>query len=362
MDMSPSYLPTSFVQLKSFEFEPLTYKPIDTGMLSTHQFDPILKTGNMYQSLGICGQAHQSIIFNFIKEPFFQYSILPYPLYFKNQSDLYFYKLQTTYSRVAYTLSFPKENEIFAVFAKNIKGVTVAANINASVNEGTFVNQSTKNLCGDILIHYQIPSSIFGFRASYIINHLNNSENGGLLDSKTYQERTSQNNAGYEIRTAKANSKITTHDFALQSYVNLINKQKKYFGTFTYDFQFNQNTLLYYDQFDSIYQYYQNFDSTKVINDSTRFITCRNMLQWSNFSPYQIFTDKNRFFYIAGGVMHDYADIKSTDTTFNSFSFFARTHIRLFKLLNIKASMVYSFFGYSKNDIVASAEIGCTIN
>ncbi|MDR2972158.1 MAG: putative porin [Bacteroidales bacterium] len=363
MDMSPNYLPTYYTQNRTYGFEPLVYKQIDTGMISTHLYNPILKENILHQNLGICGQAHQSIIFDYDKEAGFLYQTLPYPLYFKKQSDLLLFIPQTTYSRVAYTLSFPKENEIFAVFAKNMKGVNVVANISSSVNEGTFVHQTVRNLCGDFLIHYELPSSIFGMKASYIINFLNNFENGGLLEIQSYQSRTAQSNAGYEVITPNANSKITTHDLGIQTYVNLKNKKKKYFGTFSYDFQFTQTTMIYHDEFDSMqYPYHGAYYSEKVTNDSVRFHTFKNALQWSNFSPNQVISSKNNFFYIAGGVLHDYTDLKNSDTTFNSFYLFARTHIRLFKLLDIKAKIFYSFYGYSKNDITANAEITCAIN
>jgi len=363
MDLSPDYLPTYYAPIKTFDFEPLTYKPIDTGMVSSHLYDPLLKTDKIYQNLGIPGQAHQSIIFNYKNETGFVYQTLPYPLYFKKQSDMILYKPQTTYSKVGYTIGFPKENEVFAVFAKSMKRVTIAANINGAAYEGTFVHQTTRKICGDFLLHYEVPSSIFGVRAAYIVNFFNNFENGGVSDINSYQKRTAVSNKEYEVLTSNATSKITTHDFALQTYLNLINKKKKYFGTFTYDFQFTQTTLMYHDHFDTMkYPYHGTYYSEKVTNDSSRFITFKNALQWSNFSPNQEFKSKDYFFYIAGGVLHDYANIKYSDTTFNSFDVFARTHIRLFKLLDIKAKFTYSFYGYTKNEIAANAEIAFAIN
>ena len=364
MDLSPDYLPTSFASIKTYEFEPLIYKPIDTGMVSTHLFDPLFKTDKIYQNLGIGGQAHQSIIFNYHNEPGFLYQLLPYTLYFKQQNDLEFYKVQTTYSRIAYAMSFPKDHELSAVFAKTMKGVSVAANMYASVNDGTFVHQKgTRNLCGDFLIHYEIPSSIFGFRASYIINFLNNPENGGLAKIDAYQARAADNNSGYDVVTPNASSKITTHDVAFQPYVNIINKKKKYFGTFTYNFQLKQTTLRYHDEYDSLtYEHHGTYFSKTVTHDSTRIVALQNALQWSNFSPYQEMSAKKYFFHIAGGVLHDYANLKYTDRIANSFYMFARTHIRMFKLLDIKAKVSYSFYGYNQNDILAHAEISFAIN
>ena len=369
MDMSPDYLPTYYTHINFLQFMPLQFKPIDVGMISTHLYDPGLKTENIYQTLGISGQAHQSIIFDYQKEMGFLYQALPYPLYFKKQSDIKYYKLQTTYSRVAYTFSFLEttENNLFAEFARYMRGVTVAANFYTSKSRGSFQNQGTYNLCGDLLIHYEMPSALYGFRASYIINHLNNHENGGLLDMVGYQlakrdPSEINNNSSFDVRNSESSntfSKIIMHDFALQNYVNIKDKNNRYFGTVTYDFQWTQTTINYKNEFDTIYPQYNN----KITNDSTRIATVKNAIQWSNFSPFQDVSTKSNFFHIAGGLLHDYADLRYTHTPFTSLYLFARTHIRLFNVMDITGECYYSLVSdYANNDIAAKAGILWSIN
>jgi len=363
MDMSPYYLPTSYAQLRSIYYKPLKFKPIDTTMIVTHLFDPLYKTENIYQGLGISGQAHQSIIFDYQREMGFLYQTLPYPLFFKNESNLTFYKLKTTYSKIAYTLGLPKENEVFAEFAKYIKGVTVVANMYTTLNDGSFVHQKTRNICGDFLIHYENPSSTYGFRASYIINYLDNFENGGLLDINSYQN--DRRNIGYAVRSPNENTKsiITTHDFLLQNYVNIKDKKQRYYGTIAYNFQLGQSTIRYNDVFDTIYPYYATYFSDKTTNDSIRIFNIQNAIQWSNFKPFQEESVKRNFFHIAGGVMHDYANFRYTRTPFNSFYLFARTHIRLFNIMDITGDISYSVLSdYKNNDIIAKAGISWAIN
>ena len=357
MDMSPDHLPTYYTQINFLQFMPLKFKPIDTEMITTHLYDPLLKTENIYQSLGISGQAHQSIIFDYQRDMGFLYQALPYPLYFKKQSDLKYYKLQTTYSRVAYTFSFlTRENLVFAEFARYMRGVTVAANFYAIQTTGSFQNQGTRNLCGDLLIHYEMPSGLYGFRASYIISHLNNRENGGLLDMKNYQ------NGIFDVRypeISKAATNVTVHDFALQNYVNLKSKNDKYLGTVTYDFQWMQTTLRYYNEFKTDFPQY----NSEITNDSTRIATVKNAIQWSNFSPFQGVSSERKFFHVAGGLLHDYADLRYTNTPFSSLYLFARTHIRLFNVMDITGKISYSLISdYANNDIAANVGISWAIN
>lgn len=359
MDLSPSYLPTYYSNIKFIEFEPLQFNSIDTGMVFTHLHQPLLRTENIYQDLGLSGQAHQPIVFTYQRDMGFLYQTLPYPLYFKKQSDLNFYKLRTTYTKLAYTFGFfnVKENNLFAEFAQYLRGVTLSVNMYASFNEGSFARQTLRNLSGDFLIHYETPSSLYGFKASYIFNQVKNQENGGLVDF-----HASQNN---DILTPDASSLITSHDFSLQNYVNLKSKNDKYFGTFTYDFQFNQTTMHYNDIIlDSLkpkYEFYYN--SRLATNDSTRIQSVKNALQWSNFSPFKEMSDKNNFFHIAGGVLYDYAEVKFNNTPFNSLYLFARTHIRLFKVMNITGQLSYSLISdYANNDLAAKAEISWELN
>ena len=360
MDLSPAYLPTSYSHLKSIEFEPLNFKPIETELIHTHYFDPLLKPENLYQHLGINGQAHQSLIFDYQKDMGFTYQKLPYPLFFQKQSDLKFYKLETTYSLIAYTFGLTKENEILAEFAKSFKGVTVSFNIYAIKNKGSFIRQDVSNLCGDLLIHYEIPSSIYGFKASYIINSLGNFENGGLKDVESYQSKNSDN---IPVRFEKARSKITTHDFNLQNYVNIKDKNKRYFGTFTHDFLLSNQKIGYYDDEIILYPYFNAHNSDKTTNDTTQIFKIQNAIQWSNFEPYKENVEKNNFFRIAGGVLHDYANLKYQNIPFNSFYAFARTYIRLFKVMDINASINYSLYSdYNNNDLAAKAGISWSIN
>jgi len=358
MDLSPIYSPTQFARLNSFEFEPLVFQTIDTGMAAIHQFDPLFKTENIYQNLGIVGQAHQSMIYDYQREMGFLYQTLPYPLFFKKQSDLLFYKLKTTYSKVAYALTFQKDHEIFAEFAKCMKGVTVLANVYGTFNIGTFLRQQTRNLRGDILVHYEIPSSTYGFRASYIVNNLENQENGGLTNIKAYQ--IAESNAVFDVRLENAESKITTHDLFLQNYVNLKNKNNKYFGTFSHDFQLEQTTILFRDKYDTISPYY--FYSQNNTQDSSRILSVKNAIQWSNFAPYKERNTEPCFFHVAVGGMHDFTDLKHINSTFNSFYLFARTHIRLFKSMDITGQFSYSFNDDSSNDISAKAGMSWAIN
>ena len=357
MDMSPYHLPTYYAYLNFIEFMPLNFKPIDTGMIATHLYEPVLRTENIYQNLGITGQAHQSMIFDYQRDMGFLYQSLSYPLYFKKQSDLKYYKLQTTYSRAAYTFGFLKNNTIFAEFTRYMRGITVAANIYATFNEGVFLNQTTRNICGDFLLHYELPSAIYGFRASYIINHLNNRENGGLLDKELYQNRdTTVDNRLFGVRSERATSKITIHDFALQNYVNIRGNENRYFGTITHDFQLGQSKMQHQD---TIPPYYFN----KPTNDSIRMIMVKNAIQWSNFSPFQEVSSKSNFFHIAGGLLHDYADLRYVNTSFNALYLFARTHIRLFNVMDITAQVSYSVVSdYGNNDLAAKASIFWTIN
>ena len=88
MAISPDYLPTSTAPMPTINFKPLIYKPIDTSIVHISGYDPLLRTENLYQSLGIIGQAHKNMVFDIDHPMGFTWTTLPYPLYFKKMSDL----------------------------------------------------------------------------------------------------------------------------------------------------------------------------------------------------------------------------------------------------------------------------------
>jgi hypothetical protein len=180
---------------------------------------------------------------------------------------------------------------------------------------------------------------------------------------ESYQKQEEDVNTKYNVRSPNATSRITTHDFALQNYVNIRDKENRYFGTFTHDFQWTQTTIRYEDQFDTIYPHFGIYNSAEVTHDSTRIVTVKNAIQWSNFSPFQEVSNKRNFFHIAGGLMHDYAELIYLYTPFNALYVFGRTHIRLFNIMDITGNISYSLVSdYSNNDFSANAGISWAIN
>ena len=177
MAISPLYLPTSFTKCGTIFFEPVDYQGIDTTMDLAGQYDPLLRTENIYQNLGINGQAHKPMNYTFTKDLGFSLITNPYPLYFKTQNDLKYYKLKTSYTQLAYSYGVATENTFYATHAQNIRNlVNYVVNLRGYGNSGYFNRQQTSNIIGDALVHFEIPSEIYGFRLSYIVNYFNMQE------------------------------------------------------------------------------------------------------------------------------------------------------------------------------------------
>jgi hypothetical protein len=165
------------------------------------------------------------------------------------------------------------------------------------------------------------------------------------------------------VRSLDGSTNITSHDAVLQNYVNLKDKQNRYFGTFTHHFQVGQSTINYEDKNITLDPYYNAYFSNQATNDSTRILFVKNSLQWSNFSPFSEPNTKNNFFHIAGGVLYDYAELKYQNTPFSALYLFARTHIRLFKVMEITGQISSSIVSdYENNDLTAKAGISWTLN
>lgn len=356
MALSPKFMPVYTAPLPGTYFNPLVYKPIDTSIFHTSQSDPTLRPENIYQTLGIYSQAHKSMIFDYGHEIGFTMLTLPYPLYFKQQKDLKYYDVQTSFTNVAYTfgISFENssatENRIQATHAQKIKQLEFIFDINGYNNKGYFLHQGTNMFNLDIIAHYATPKNTYGFIASYILNHGKYAENGGLEDYLLFLNRgnspeSSPNDLGsYGVVLRNAVSELYTHDILFQQYVNLKDKKEHYFGTISHTFQFKKNSSAFSDfnLNNDFYQdrYYISADST---NDSLNYYSIINTLQWSNYEPLAKQSENPYFFRIAAGVRHEYVHSLMPFYTGNNFSLFARTSIRLFKVWDIYGNISYSF-------------------
>lgn len=364
---SPDYMPVERAKLSELMITPLVFNPIDTSVVHIHRYDPMLSTENMYQNLGIFGQAHNAIKFDYDHEIGFSYITLPYPLYFKRQSDLCFYDLKTSYTKLAYTYGIPTENTVNAIHAQKLNGATFVFNIDGRANEGYYTHQSIANVVGDFLVHYEIPSGIYGFRASYIYNRFRLQENAGLLNSDDFRENVSTQLAGYNLNLYNATSKINAHDVLFQQYVNILTPSKlnasetKHWGTLVHTFQFKALKSIYFDHdLDSLYYDNTFYYSADTTNDSIHYYSVINSLQWSTFRPYQRESTKKYMIHAAGGIRHEYVEsfpkgrLNVTNRYFgNTFTLFANLYSRLFSVVDIQASLAYSFADYNKNDAIA---------
>ncbi len=362
MAISPDYLPTSYTPLGTIFFQPVDYRDVDTTMDFISQFDPLNQTKNIYQSLGTFGQAHKSINFSFTHEPGFKLFNNPYPLYFKEQTDLNFYKLKTSYTQIGYTYGIATENNIRATHAQNIRDkVNLVFNIRSYTNEGYFTHQRISNVQGDVLLHYEIPSQIYGFRCSYIINYFNLNENGGLLNAQDFLDQRVKDLQGYNVKLHNAQSRYLTHDLLFHQYVNIITssakKQKKnYWGTISHTFQFKMQNINYTDfNLDSTYYHNIFIFSRDSTLDTLLFYTISNTLQYSTFQPYKDNRNEKYFVHFTGGITHEYTNYKSDLYRGNAFMPFAQVHVRLFTLLDLHARIHYTLGGYQRNDLNARA-------
>ncbi|MBO4645447.1 MAG: hypothetical protein J5642_02915 [Bacteroidales bacterium] len=370
MALSPDYLPTSFTYCSTIFFQPVKYQEIDTTMSHVGMYDPLIQTSNIYQTLGIFGQAHKPMNFSFKKEPGFSLITNPYPLYFKNQSDLKYYKLKTVYTDIAYTLGISKENEIFATHAQNIRDkVNYAFNLRGLTNQGFFTHQKTSSVSFDGMMHYEIPSEIYGFRLSYILNHFNMQENGGLLNAQDFIDHIVKDGlSGYNMKMYEAVGKLLSHDLMFQQYVNLkgkkIRKEGKdnYWGTLTHTFQFRQQQYSFFDTPADTGFYYNHIFGADSIQDTLMFYTVSNTLQFSTFQPYREPRFERYFVHFTGGITHEFTDYRSNFYRKNAFIPFAQAQIRLFRKMDIHARIYYTLGGYQNNDMNFSAAVSWKLN
>ena len=358
MAFSPDYMPVYFDVIEPHWIRPLHLKHVDTSMAQTHQYDPLVKNYNLCQDLGIPGQAHQFMNFDFERDLGFSMITLPYPLLFKTQRDVKFYDVQTSFTDLSFTYGISTMFEFDATHTQKYKGLTAAFDMHAYSNEGYYLNQQTRNIVINAFLNYEEPAGIYGFTVSYLFNRLKAKENGGLRDTSLFAQNAADALTGYPVKSEYGSSKNRTHDLLFQQYVNIRDKKKRYYGTITHSFQFKQLYTDYRDfNFDSTYYQKKFYFSTDSTFDTIRCYSIVNSIQWSNYKPMDTLPSKKYFLRAAMGLMHEYVNSKWPEYKGNTFTLFGRLHVRLFGAVDVFGRIAYSFGGYNNNDMVASVGV-----
>lgn len=369
MALSPAYVPVYTANFPTVFYNPLKYDLLDTSIFHISDYSPFYEAPNIYQSIGINGQAHKSMVFDYERSIDFSMLTLPYPLFFKTQKDLKHYDVDFSYTRLAYTYGLPSEQNFYATHAQKFKHSDLVVNLMGIGNTGYFLHQGVNMLILDALFHYETKDSLYGFTVSYILNHAKFSENGGLSDFHSFADRDvrdtniTNNLSAFNVMFSNASSRINTHDALFQQFVNIRDKKGHYFGTFTHSFQFKRTGSLFsdYNLNNDFYRdhYYFSTDTTK---DSLYFYNIINTLQWSNYNPMSRRSERNYQFRFAGGIRHEFVHSRMPRYIANNFSLFARASIRLFSVWDIYGSFAYSFLNYNKNDAIANVAGTFAIN
>lgn len=369
MAFSPAYVPVYYADFPTTCFNPLKFDLLDTSIFHTSDYSPFYEPHNIYQTLGINGQAHKSLVFDYEHDMGFTMISLPFNLYFKKQKDLRRYNVESSYTDLAYTFGISAEHAFSVTHAQKIKNCDFALDITGLSNKGYFLHQKTNLLDLDFQFHFHTKDSLYGFSVSYILNHAKFSENGGLSDFHSFTDRSLRDSnytnvlSSFSVMFSNASTLINTHDALFQQYVNIRDKKGHYFGTFTHSLQFKRMNCNFedYDLNNDFYHntYYISTDSTK---DSITYYSFVNTLQWSNYEPNAKQSESNYYFRIAGGIQHEFVQARMPRYTANSFSLFARISTRLFKVWDIYGNISYSFLKYIKNDAHAGGSATFAIN
>lgn len=367
--LSPDYMPVLQASMPTEQFEMLDYRLTDTSIFHTPQSNPLSSPENLYQSLGIFSQAHQNMVFEYEKNAGFSMITLPFPLYFRQQSDLHYFDVRSSYTKLNFTYGDKTEKSFQAIHTQKVKQFRFTFDLNGYSNEGYFIHQAANMFTMNLFGHYQTKNNRYGVFVSYLFNHGKYAENGGLANHSEFADRAPLSESPFKelgryiMLFSNASSLINTHDIFLMQYLNIENKKGLYFGSFTHTFQFKKTNSLFYDHDlnNDFYQdqYYINTDTTR---DTIQYYSISNALQWSNYRPFDTIVSQHYFFRIAGGVRHEYVGAFMPYYRGNTLTLFARTNIRLFSVWDLFGGISYSFFGYNRNDAHAFAKATFAIN
>ncbi len=116
LDSSKVYFFKNDLELKGVDM----FQEIDTLITNVEKFDPLMKPGNYYATLGNLGLAHNNMVFDPFLRSGFDYGIHTYDRYLLHNDSVSYYWFGEPYTNLFYVMGPKKEQNLMIDHSQNI--------------------------------------------------------------------------------------------------------------------------------------------------------------------------------------------------------------------------------------------------
>lgn len=335
-DSARSLLDSSKVYFFKNNFEimgPDFIQEIDTLITNVENYDPPLKPGNYYATLGNPGLAHTSQVYNPSIKSGFNFGMHALDKYRFHNDSIHHYWVGRPYTHVFYIMGPKKEQNLHIDHSQNVASwFNVGLRFRYIYSPGLYLNQVGDDKNFVFKTRFQTRDYRYMVIANYIHNKLKMEENGGIVYDSMFVDNVSPDRKGIPVNLNDANNFFKENNFYVKQYFKLSKRHRfqsddttQYTslidrlnpGNISLSTLVSQKTYLYQQTTSDNLGFYQHtYDSINGTYDSTYTFSVENQLSWTN-------TDnaKQRLMTVNFMIRHLYArhSVDSVEFTYSQF-------------------------------------------
>jgi len=306
------------------------YYHTDTILSGSQDYNPLNQAGLFNSNLGNIGLAHQNLFFNPNKNTELDFGINTFNGFLYSNNKIKYYKSLSPYTNLRYVMGDKKEQYLHVIHSHSFgEGLSFAIDFKFIHSPGAYERQFSDDKNFVFTTQYKTKNKRYGIIANYIHNKILVNENGGIVADSLFEQNTENDRSLISVNLSGAENLIQNSSIFFDQYFylskadkiaiadttqdSLIVEQaiKKRFklGRISHSFSWSRNNYRYTD-INPINTYYQNFDSiidSTQTFDSTYYLKVENQITWSNLNINDKPEDKTVFLYFR--LKHLYAEI-----------------------------------------------------
>jgi hypothetical protein len=353
----------------------LNLHPTDTSLSGFQNYHPTTTQSNFLGTLGNIGQDYRTLVpYPFFRSSGFDYGIHTFDRLLYQNDSVRYYKILKTYTDLQYEQGAKKEIFFHALFSRNIyRSLNIGFDIRVLNSPGAYLRQKTNHINFFFTAQYFSKDKRYGVIANFLINRIQNNENGGIKYDSVFEQNLETNRQIYDVRLSDARTRIRENGFFMKHYFNLSRhpkgsrdtayQSKRHFelGRVSYSFEYNRQIQNYIDN-DPNSGFYQNIYLDSVTSfDSLTINRLVNELSWTNPSFRK--DRKTRHLQLEVSLRQQYLEVKDhvIRNYFIQYIPAAELNLNFFRSLNLWASADYVFGDYNEGDMLLKATLSQTL-
>jgi len=289
-----------FYFMNSFENQGPTFLTgIDTSITGIQKYDPLLKPGNYYTSLGNVGLANVSMVYTPEYKSGFDFGgTTSFDKYRFVNDSIKYYWVGKPYTHLSYIMGAKKEQNLQVDHSQNIASwFNLGVNFRYTSSPGYYTNQKSDDKNFVIKTRFQTKDYRYVVLANYLHNKIQTEENGGIKYDTAFEQNIEQSRRNIGVNLTSAKNTIKDNSYYIKQFLLLSNRHrfnvndstdsipsgKITAGNISLSTLYNRSTLLYEQSINDTNGFYRfTFDSVNPTYDSTFINRIENQLSWTN--------------------------------------------------------------------------------